>query len=530
VTLAYPDAISHLLISRRVVAASTPGAAQLGAVWLPLPHLLSLPFVWVSAWYYSGFAGSVISMAAYVATVRYAYRITAGLTGNRIGAVVAAVSFGANPNVLYLQSTPMTEMLLIACIAAAVDYLMRWSQTGHYAHLARGALATLLATLTRYEGWVLCAAVTMTVAYVAWQRHRTPVSHPGLDRFGGLRLVSRETASRRRWRRYHAVEANVIYFGYLGVSGILGWVLWNAVIFHSPLYFQTGQFAKPSLWVSHSEKAIGHLGVAAKTYLYAMADNAGFAALALAALGFLCYLIRTRLRAETVAPLALTVFIPFFVYALYSGQRPLHVMQVSGDLYNIRFGLLMTLPVAIFIGFLAAEIAGIGRVLLRRSGYTALIVAAIACVSLVAGGGIDTLKEAQVFRGSATERANAVAADWLRAHYDGGKVLMESFGNETVTFDSRLPVGQIIYEGSFRQWAPALAYPAGHGIRWIYMRQTPGSPDDVFTRLHGTVLLGSYHLVYRDADRLIYTYAPAQASPSPARQASHRRHRPAASG
>src|SRR5713101_5574277 len=71
-TLAYPDAVSHLLIARRVIDASTPGVAQLGAVWLPLPHLLSLPLIWVNAWYYSGFAGSLISMLAYVLTVRYA--------------------------------------------------------------------------------------------------------------------------------------------------------------------------------------------------------------------------------------------------------------------------------------------------------------------------------------------------------------------------------------------------------------------------------------------------------------------------
>ena len=82
---------------------------------------------------------------------------------------------------------------------------------------------------------------------------------------------------------------------------------------------------------------------------------------------------------------------------------------------------------------------------------------------------------------------------------------MESFGNETVTFSSRIPVGQIIYEGSFRQWRPDLADPAGHGIRWIYMRRTPGSPDDVFRRLHGSVQLSGYRLVYEDPDRLIYT-------------------------
>ena len=179
----------------------------------------------------------------------------------------------------------MTELLLIACIAATTYYLMRWCQTGRYMHLAATAAAAFLATLTRYEGWVLCAAVMAIVVYVAWRRP-APAQIPGRAEAAG-------GAWRRWWwrvrvtrSRLQAVEANAIFYGCLGLSGIAGWVLWNTVIFRDPFYFQTGQFAKPSLWVSHSEHAIGHWGVSAMTYMYAMADNASFSALALAAMGF----------------------------------------------------------------------------------------------------------------------------------------------------------------------------------------------------------------------------------------------------
>ena len=158
-TLAYPDAISHLLIARRVVNSPTPGAAQLGAVWLPLPHLFAAPLIWVNAWYYSGFAGSAVSMAAYVLAVRYTYLIAKGVTGTRAAGLIAAVAFGANPNVLYLQTTPMTELLLVGCIAASVYYLLRWCQTARYIDLAATGAAGLLASLTRYEGWVMCVAL-----------------------------------------------------------------------------------------------------------------------------------------------------------------------------------------------------------------------------------------------------------------------------------------------------------------------------------------------------------------------------------
>ena len=507
VTLAYPDAISHLLIARRVFDSPTAGAAQLGAVWLPLPHLLTLPLIWVNAWYYSGFAGSLISMTAYVVTVRYAYLIARDLTSSRAGGVVAAFAFGANPNVLYLQSTPMTELLLIACIAATVYYLMRWCQTGRYIHLAATAGAALLASLTRYEGWVLCLAVAGIVMYVAWRRSGAA---------GASELVPRDRRRlgvRRLAPRLHTVEANVIFYGCLGLSGIAGWVLWNAVIFHDPLYFQTGPFAKPSLWVSHSEKAIGHWGVSILTYLYAMADNAGAVALALGAAGFVIYLVRTRLRGGAIAPLALTAFVPFYVYALYSGQRPLHVTQITGSLYNVRFGLLMVLPTAIFMSYLVTVFTGSSRTWLRVGWCTALAIGAVACAGLVLRGGIDTLVEAATFRATPAEQANAAAALWLRSHYHGGKVLMESFGNETVTFESRLPLSEVVYEGSFRQWGPGLADPVGHGIRWIYMRRTQGNQDQVFRRLQDSSQLASYRLVYQDSARVIYEKRTVTAPP-----------------
>jgi hypothetical protein len=396
-----------------------------------------------------------------------------------------------------------------------VYYLMRWCRTGRYIDLAATAAAALLATLTRYEGWVLCVAVAAIVAYVAWRR--TGPARGG-DPAGDGRAPG---GARSLWSRLRGVEANLIFYGALAGSGIVGWVLWNAAIFHDPLYFQTGPYAKPSLWVSHSEKAIGHWGVSAMTYLYAMADNAGTLALALGTVGFAYYLIRTRFQISTVAPLALTVFVPFYVYALYSGQRPLHVPQIFGSFYNVRFGILMVLPTAIFLSFLLAAVADkTVSAWLRAGAVTALAVAAVAAAGLIARAGIDTLTEAVAFRATATEQANARAALWLRSHYDGGKVLMESFGNETVTFASRISLGQIVYEGSFRQWEPDLAHPASHGIRWIYMRQTPGSQDDVFRKLHASPELADYRLVYHDADRLIYEWRGA------ARQAASLRYQP----
>ena len=66
--VAYNDARSHLDISRRVVENLTPGFAQLGSVWLPLPHLLATLTIWNDFMWHSGLAGAIQSMIAFVAT------------------------------------------------------------------------------------------------------------------------------------------------------------------------------------------------------------------------------------------------------------------------------------------------------------------------------------------------------------------------------------------------------------------------------------------------------------------------------
>src|SRR5262252_4515765 len=65
--LLYGDAVAHINIARRVFDSRTPGLLQLGTVWLPLPHLLMIPFLLLNWMWRSGLGGSIPSMVAYVA-------------------------------------------------------------------------------------------------------------------------------------------------------------------------------------------------------------------------------------------------------------------------------------------------------------------------------------------------------------------------------------------------------------------------------------------------------------------------------
>src|SRR5579885_1530544 len=167
-TLLYPDAQARLLIARRVVDNLTPGLAQLGGVWLPLPQVAMLPLIWIDPLYYSGWAGSIPPMVAYVVTAALLYRLGLLLTADRASALLTALIFLANPNVLYLQSTAMSELPLFMLTVAAVYCLMAWSRDPRQTRYLMGAgLAIMLAVLTRYEGWALFLAAAALLLWVA---------------------------------------------------------------------------------------------------------------------------------------------------------------------------------------------------------------------------------------------------------------------------------------------------------------------------------------------------------------------------
>ena len=536
-TIAYGDAKSHLLIARRVIFADTPGAGQLGGVWLPLPHILMLPLIWNNWAFYSGFAGSAVMMAAYVVCSVLVYKFVWRLTRRHWAAAAGTAVFALNPNVLYLQATPMTELLMFATMMGAVYGLLRWIQTGHHLYLLGAGFSALLCALTRYEGWTLAVALTAVVLYCSLTR--LPVAArlaitgfvsgclllaaTGVVRLGWVAAAIIVPAAslgyawlRHRYRGHDwdGTEGQLLTFGILGAAGPLAWMIWNWAIFGGPLAFQNGAYAKPSLWVDSGEKAVHNIWISLRTYEIATVDNLTGVITVLAVAGLLAYLWRFRGTAESWPALTLLTMFPLFVVTLYKGQRPLHVYQYYYNFYNVRFGLVMILPACVMTGFLTAWLADL-LARWRRPALSALpAIAGIVgtgaiAVSQLASGNMVTLTEPLAGRATPTGLHARAAAEWLRAHYAGGLLLMESYGNEDVAFESHVPLQDQVYEGSYRIWAPALSNPSGHGISWIVMRTESNNKDQVYESLYGSTLIDGYRQMWRNHDYVIYEFKKA---------------------
>src|SRR4051794_38502273 len=114
--LYYGDAEAHLNIARRMVDSRTPGYDQVGTVWLPLLHWAILPFARVDALWVSGLAGAIPSAIAFLLAGAFLYAAAHRIFDCVSAALAATALFALNPNVLYLQSIPMTESLLSACL------------------------------------------------------------------------------------------------------------------------------------------------------------------------------------------------------------------------------------------------------------------------------------------------------------------------------------------------------------------------------------------------------------------------------
>ena len=67
-TLSHYDAKAHLVVSRRIFDSITPSWEQIGAVWLPLPHLLNAIPVQLDLFYRTG-ASAVAAMLAAMAPI-----------------------------------------------------------------------------------------------------------------------------------------------------------------------------------------------------------------------------------------------------------------------------------------------------------------------------------------------------------------------------------------------------------------------------------------------------------------------------
>lgn len=435
--LAYNDARSHLDIGRRVVENLTPGFAQLGSVWLPLPHLLMTVTVWNDFMWHSGLSGALQSMVSFVATGMLIYQFLKQLKVGILGRITGILVFVFNVNILYMQSTAMTELPLLATMTIGSYELMLWHKEETVMRLIKAAFWIMLSTLIRYDGWFLFVMATALIFIHS------------IRKYG-----------------YKTTEGTLILFCTLGGFGIFLWLFWNQMIFKDALYFVLGPYSAGAQ--QQQLKEAGVLGTyhnfpfSLATYFYAMVYNSSLF------LVLLCIISAITLwcdkRIEGSIRIATTVlFAPFLfnIIALYLGQSVLFVQGLSGtSWFNVRYGLMMIPSIAIFVGYLISRTKPIRWALFSLTLFVLFF--------MVVNSDAVTIDDARI--GSSGKNVTQVSG-WLRHNIPGkdGYILISVASHDAIVFSSGLPIKKFIHEGTGQYWNLATAHPK-RWVRWIILR------------------------------------------------------------
>jgi hypothetical protein len=497
--LLYGDAVAHINIARRVFDSQTPGFLQLGTVWLPLPHLLLIPFLVVKAMWQTGAGGSIPSMIAYVLGVIGIFRLVRGglasvvtgpgvtgpgvtgpgvtglgVTGPGpvqaeqspaakphtadIGAWVAALVYAANPNLIYIQSTAMTESLYLALFIWAVVYFaeflraLQQQENDQQKNTARKkadadrqtqALRTSLrrcawclagAELTRYDGWFLAGVIGAAVAFIALRRWR--------NQSPGNRVVRQAAAK---------------FLLAIAVAPVL-WLAYNGAIYGNALAFADGPYSAKAI-----EQRVGapnpalHNAAMAALYLLKSAQlnmaegNWGrfWLAAALIALAIALW----KLRGQSAFLLLLWVPLVFYAFSIAYGSVPLHVHTWWPFVaFNQRYGLQLLPMFAVSAGVLAASVflfVANGR----HSGKLIAVILALVVASYaqVWKAGPQCFVEAQK-NWQMRNSLNSAVERVLVQLPPNSKFLMDLSEHVGIMEQAGIPLRQVVNQENHRPW------------------------------------------------------------------------------
>jgi hypothetical protein len=480
----YADGISHLVIARSVFDNLTPGLAQLGGVWLPMSHLLMMPFVANDFLFHTGLAGTIVSISATVITMVALFKILQLQFASSIVAIFGSFLYFLNPSVIYIGIIPMMEALFMMFFMLSVYYAQKWYYLSiseqriwfQYRTLLKCALAVSAASLTRYEGWALPLGLIFIIPFV------------------------RMFILRRKWGKTekHTLQALftvVLIFGFMGITS---WIAWNLIIFKDPSYFVTGPYsaAAQADIRGYNEQYKLNPVISASLIFDAAEQMYGLPVLAISSLGIGIYLYagikRKRLRFHllTVLMMMIPILVDFGAMIHGSGE----IVRIEDSWFNGRY-LIFIAPLLAFgsSSLLNSVIEG------ARRRWKPLII--IITVLLIAGSYAFT------FVSQTFELGKAVALNDIglihfnegfqitletgkqleRLYHEGNVVLLVLSGSSSsLMIESHLPLKSFIDVVNGQYWEVSKQSP------WIYGNYVVLQKKITTTKTQGLVDLTTY--------------------------------------
>lgn len=441
----YGDGIAHVNIARKVVDHPDDSLwqryVQLGSPWLPLQTVLMLPLVANDGLWRTGGAGSLVSMLGFVVAALALWQLARRLyaterDGDHTALPLVAVAiFALNPSVLFMQATPMSELVFMAALAVAVWRLQEWANEQTTRRLLWAAVAMTVATMARYEAWSVAAFACLLVLLLADGDVKSRVKNTGI---------------------YTAIVAILPLY----------WLWHNWAIYGEALWFLTGPHSARGIYLQNranlgwSKIFVGNALLDFVLMTVTVAACVGLLTIALGSFGLL-RLVATRRRALVKhAPIFLlaTPFL-FHCLSLYRGEIQIFPLTAFG-LLNVRYGLPHLLFLALVIPALIPALRRFGRVVAIT--FVCLPVA-LQYGYLVGDGFVQLAVYQEGYRNGVNARVArqwAAVAQYLRENPPPATVLMQTGSLGPVVSQGGLHFARLIHEGTARWHQLETAIPA----------------------------------------------------------------------
>jgi hypothetical protein len=431
-TLSHYDAKAHLVVARRIVDSMQPGWIQIGAVWLPLPHLLNLIPVQVDTLYRTGLSAVAISVMGFTIGAVALWALVARATESSLAAWAAFAVFAAQPDVLYLQATPMTESLLMGLCLLGMTLTWQWVKDGGIRNSTAAGTVLALACLTRYEAWPITAAALLLSLGV---------------------LVRSGTGTTKAFRRVALLgiypTVAILAFMVLSRLTVGRWLVTGGFFEVDPSMYHQPTAVLEAVWTGVRRLNGDLMTIIGAAGLIALLFSVG----------------RARSKPHLLVVVALAACVALPLYAFWNGHP-----------FRIRYLVPLTMSLAAFAGF------GVG-LLPRFRPFAAIVVIFTAVVETPPFSGHSPMViEAQ--RDAANVLGRKTVTECLLRNYDHTPILasmgsLAPYMQETAR--AGLSIRQFIHEGIGGPWADSLV-EAGRHVHWVLMEEQ-AEGGDVLARL-----------------------------------------------
>jgi len=418
--LYYGDAQSHLNLSRSIIDSRTPGYDQLGTVWLPILHVICLPFVANVVLWSNGLAGTIPVALCFVAAGVAFFLAARETYRSPVAAWVVVLCFALNPNLLYLATIPMTEVVFLAGLAVLLLALVRFEATRKPRFIALGILASLWMSLTRYDGWFL---IPFAAIWFGW------------------------SAKEKRWQAF-------LVFSFFASLAPLYWIAHSWWETANPLDFYNGPYSALAIQGGKAYPGYHDWKLALLYYGKAGQLCAGWVLLFIGVAG-----LAWALRKRSYRPALFLLLTPlFYVWSVHSSGNPIFVPQLPPHgYYNSRYGIAMVAFSAFAAGALVAQLSG------KWVRFAFALPALVVFFWLWKPSPENWIcwKESQV--NSISRRAwTNIGVEFLRAHYRPGQgILTPSASGDLagIFCKAQIPLKETLNIGNGPYWMANTARP-----------------------------------------------------------------------